>query len=102
MTKEITIGIFTIIFALFMIVHAESNRMFKEKKVIEVLINKDKAIDQIKDKMGEGVIISFEQELHNKYYFKVIDANTDSTYDVYVNKYVPKVQMIRKSHRARF
>ena len=97
MNREITIGILAIVLALFMIVQLESRNMKGHDEVVEVLIDRDKAQDQIKDKLGDGVTISFEQELRDKYYFKVSDPRNDSIYDVYVNKSHPEVQMVRKS-----
>lgn len=98
MSKEITIGILAIVLALFMLVQLETRKMNDRDDVVEVLIDRDKAQDQIKDKMGSQVNISFEQELRDKYYFKVSDPKNDSIYDVYVNKSHAEVQMLRKGH----
>jgi len=96
MAREVTIGILAVVLALFMIVQVESQRTDGRDEVIEINIDREKAQDHIKNKMGEDVMISFQQELHDKYYFKVVDPKSDSVYDVYVNKTHPKVQMIRK------
>ena len=96
MAREITIGVLAIVLALFMIIQVESQRIDPRDEVVEVNIDRDKALSHIKDKMGEYVEISFQQELRDKYYFKVVDPRSDSTYDVYVNKTHPTVQMIRK------
>jgi len=96
MARELTIGILAVVLALFMIVQVESQKIDGRDDVIEINIDREKAQFHIKNKMGKDVQISFQQELRDKYYFKVVDPKSDSVYDVYVNKTHPKVQMIRK------
>ena len=94
MARELIVGILTVTLAALLIVqvellHAENN------SVMEVQVDREQAYSQIQDRMGDHVMISFEQELANKYYFKVTDPENDSIYDVYVNKHAHDVQTLK-------
>ncbi len=101
--REVVVGFFALALAFFMLVRSEYNTWAaNSKELFEVRVDRKQAEEQILKKLGNEIIISFEQELSTKYYFKVNDPRTDSTYDVYVNKDRPKVLMLRKSSRANF
>ena len=101
--KELIIGLLTLGLAFFMLVRTEYKTWANNnRELIEVRIDREQAEEQIHQKMGDDVFVSFQQELYDKYYFKVNDPKNDSTYDVYVNKDHPKVQMLRKANRAKF
>jgi len=101
-SKELVIGLLTLGLAFFILIRTEYKTWVNNnRELIEVRIDRYQAEEHIHDKMGDDVTVSFQQELYDRYYFKVNDPKNDSTYDVYVNKDRPKVQMLRKANRAK-
>ncbi len=99
--RELVIGFLALTVAFFMLVRSEYNTWAASKReIVEVHIDREQAEKQVQLKFDREVTISFEQELRDKYYFKVNDPKTDSTYDVYVNKDHPRVQMLHKANRS--
>ncbi len=100
-SKELVIGFLTLGLAFFMLIRTEYKTWVNNnRELVEIRIDRQQAVEHILDKMGDDVTVSFQQELYDRYYFKVIDPKNDSTYDVYVNKDSPKVQMLRKANRS--
>ena len=97
MKSELGIGAITVIVSFLLLVRTEYRNYSKNQRDNRiVLIGKAEAMDQIENKLGDQVVISFVRELESKYYFEVSDPVKDSTYDVYVDKKRPKVQTYRK------
>jgi len=97
MKRELSIGLITVIVSFLLLVHTEYRNFLKSRIDNRVvLIGKAEAMDQIENKLGDQVVISFVRELESKYYFEVSDPIKDSTYDVYVDKQRPKIQTYRK------
>ena len=101
--RELVIGFLTLGLAFFILISTEHNTLVNNnRELVEISVDRQQAVEHIVAKMGNDVTISFQQELYDKYYFKVNDPKNDSTYDVYVNKDHPKVQMLRKANQAKF
>lgn len=100
MNKELFTGIATLAVALFLLIRAEF-RVFDSNHIreTEIQIDQTEARDHIRNKLGNDVTISFVRELKDKYYFEVSDPESDSTYDVYVDKQHPNVQTYPKTHK---
>ena len=92
MARELKILIVTLFLAFGTLVFTEVSH-YGTETAKQVQIDKHQALAHIQNKIGVHVTITFEQELSDKYYFKVMDPQKDSIYDVYVTKYSVKPQL---------